>query len=151
MPNLIHLSYHKTIFINLKSNLKDGFKVFGYYCNDELIGFFTLILNNKSLETYFLGYDENHQYNNQLYLNMLYDMAKFGIENNFSSVVYARTAMEIKSSVGAKPEPMLMYLKHTNLLMNTLFKYIFGFMNPTQKWRNDIRFLRINLPNILLF
>ncbi|WP_229669525.1 GNAT family N-acetyltransferase [Yeosuana aromativorans] len=129
-------------FYQLKKELKDSFKVFGYYYHDELIGFFTLLCNNKSLETYFLGYDENHQYNNQLYLNMLYDMAKFGIENNFSSVIYARTAMEIKSSVGAKPEPMFMYLKHNNLVMNTLFKYIFRFMNPTQKWQERHPFLK---------
>ena len=122
-------------FYQLKKQLKDCFKVFAYYCNDELIGFFTLILNNKSLETYFLGYDDNHQHNNQLYLNMLYDMAKFGIENNFSSVVYARTAMEIKSSVGAKPEPMYMFLKHNNVLVNMLFKHIFGFMKPLENWK----------------
>jgi len=121
-------------FYILKSNLKERFKVFGYFLDNELIGFYTLIINNKSLETYFLGYDAEHQYNNQLYLNMLFDMAQYGIENNMNSIVYARTAMEIKSSVGAKKKDMIVYMKHTNGFANFLFKQIFNTMNPTQKW-----------------
>jgi len=59
-------------FYCLKKQLNDNFKVFGYYLNDEIVGFYTLIINGKHLETYFLGYDAEHQYPNQLYLNMLY-------------------------------------------------------------------------------
>jgi hypothetical protein len=61
-------------------------------------------------------------------------MVSYGIENNFSSIVYARTAMAIKSSVGAKPTKMFIYMKHTNWIMNTLLKYIFKLMNPKQNW-----------------
>ena len=121
-------------FYSLKKHLKENFKVFGYYLNSELIGFYTLILNNKTLETYFLGYDKEHQYLNQLYLNMLYHMVEFAIENKLESIVYARTAMEIKSSVGAKPKEMIMYMKHTNNIANTLLKTVFGLMKPSQKW-----------------
>lgn len=121
-------------FYNLKLQLNDSFKVFGYYLDDELIGFYTLILNDDYLETYFLGYDTMHQYPNQLYLNMLYDMVKFAIENKFSNIVYARTAMAIKSSVGAKPEPMSVYIKHTNSFINTILKQVFKLMNPKQDW-----------------
>lgn len=124
----------KNHFFIYKHHLKDNFRVFGYYLDDELVGFFTLILNNKHLETYFLGYNTKHQQANQLYLNMLYDMAKFGIEHHFESIVYARTAMEIKSSVGAKPKAMVMYLKHTNFVLNTILKQIFRFMNPSKDW-----------------
>lgn len=121
-------------FYTYKLHLGEKFRVFGYYLKDELIGFFTLILNGKQLETYFLGYDAEHQYPNQLYLNMLYDMAKFGIENGFEQIIYARTAMEIKSSVGAKPKPMVMYLKYTNNILNGILKQVFRFMNPSQDW-----------------
>tara|TARA_R110000868_G_scaffold173829_2_gene410220 strand:+ start:7528 stop:8688 length:1161 start_codon:yes stop_codon:yes gene_type:complete len=121
-------------FLKLKEHLKDDFKIFGYYLDNQLIGFYTLIINNKSLETYFLGYDCEHQYTNQLYLNMLYDMASFAINNRFASVVYARTAMEIKSSVGAKPKTMFVYLKCTNNIANAILKPIFNLMNPSQDW-----------------
>jgi len=121
-------------FLILKQQLKDNFKVFGYYLDNQLIGFYTLIVNDSVLETYFLGYDEEHQYKNQLYLNMLYDMAKYGINNKFTSVVYARTAMEIKSSVGAKPKEMFMYMRHTNSFANMILRIVFNFLNPTPKW-----------------
>jgi hypothetical protein len=121
-------------FISLKQELQTNFRVFGYFLENRLIGFYTLILNHESLETYFLGYDSEHQYANQLYLNMLFDMLDFAITNKFKSVVYARTAMEIKSSVGAKPIDMVMYMKHTNNLFNSLLKGVFNFMKPNQKW-----------------
>ncbi|WP_236778413.1 GNAT family N-acetyltransferase [Pseudalgibacter alginicilyticus] len=121
-------------FYSLKLQLQDKFKVFGYYLEDKLIGFYTLILNNKSLETYFLGYDIEHQIPNQLYLNMLYNMTEFAIEHGFTQVIYARTAMEIKSSVGAKPKAMVIYLKHTNGFINVILKQIFSLMNPKQDW-----------------
>lgn len=121
-------------FYNLKLNLQEQFKVFGYYLDGELVGFYTLLLNNQSLETYFLGYNSEHQHAKQLYLNMLYDMLTFGIEHQFTSIVYARTAMAIKSSVGAKPESMKIYMKHTNGIMNALLNPIFKLMNPKQDW-----------------
>lgn len=125
----------KNHFSKFKNQLDTSFKVYGYYLDNKLIGFYSLILNNSVVETYFLGYDPNYQYKHQIYLNMLYDMAQFGIENNFKSIVYARTAMEIKSSVGAKPQAMVMYLKHNNWLMNALLKSIFSLMNPSQDWQ----------------
>ena len=121
-------------FLSLKKELRENFKVFGYFHGDNIIGFYTLILNQSVLETYFLGYDSEYQHSNQLYLNMLYDMLDFAITNKFESVVYARTAMEIKSSVGAEPKEMVMYIKHTTPFANSILRYIFNFMKPNQKW-----------------
>ena len=125
---------HEAHFYQLKKALQDNFKIFGYFLNEKLVGFHTLILNNHQLETYFLGYDETHQHSNQLYLNMLYMMLHFGVDNRFETIVYARTAMEIKSSVGAKAVPMSMYLKHTNKLINLMLKWLFKVMNPSSTW-----------------
>ncbi|WP_054852315.1 GNAT family N-acetyltransferase [Olleya sp. ITB9] len=122
-------------FFNLKKHLDQDFKVFGYYLDGKLIGFYTLIINNSDLETYFLGYNPKYQHKHQLYLNMLYDMLAFGIDNNLKQVVYARTALEIKSSVGAKPEVMYIYMKHTNtVFINPVLRYIVKTLNPVKKW-----------------
>ena len=62
-------------------------------------------------------------------------MLDFAITNGYKKVVYARTAMEIKSSVGAKPNAMSIYIKHTdNLILNPTLKYIVNTLNPTSKW-----------------
>ncbi|MFD1615879.1 GNAT family N-acetyltransferase [Gelatiniphilus marinus] len=126
---------HKSHFYNLKLSLGEKFKVFGFFLNEQLVGFYTLILNNDILETYFLGYNKSLQRKHQMYLNMLYNMAFYGIENSFKTIVYARTAMEIKSSIGAKPKTMYVYLKHTNsFIANTVLKCIVKYMNPIRKW-----------------
>ena len=122
-------------FYQLKVHLKDDFKVIGVFLKQELVGFYTLILNDKTLETYFLGYNKGLQSQYQMYLNMLFNMASFGIENGFKTIVYARTAMEIKSSIGAKPKAMSIYLNHTNsFIANTVLKGIVKYMNPMRKW-----------------
>ena len=46
-----------------------------------------------------------------LYLNMLYDMVAYSIKKQFKTIVFARTALEIKSSVGAKPVAMKGFIK----------------------------------------
>lgn len=122
-------------FHQLKMHLKDNFKVFGVFLKDQLIGFYTLILNDKILETYFLGYNKDLQHQYQMYLNMLFNMASFGIENGYKKIVFARTAMEIKSSIGAKSHTMHIYLNHTNnFIANTILKGVVKYMNPIRKW-----------------
>lgn len=121
-------------FFIFKLQLQQKFRVFAFYLDNSIVGFYTLLLNGENLETYFLGYDGEHQHKNQLYLNMLYEMLAFGIAHNFKTVVYARTAMEIKSSVGAKPKSMSMYIKHTHPLINAVLPFIFRLMNPERPW-----------------
>ncbi|MBR9844613.1 MAG: GNAT family N-acetyltransferase, partial [Algicola sp.] len=112
---------HRNHFYQLKKELQDNFKIYGYFLDNQLIGFYSFIKNNDKLETYFLGYNQELQHQYQMYLNMLFDMASFGIQHQFKTVVFARTAMEIKSSIGAKPFDMYIYLKHTNnFIANTI-------------------------------
>ena len=62
-------------------------------------------------------------------------MASFGIQHQFKAVVFARTAMEIKSSIGAKPFDMYIYLKHTNnFIANTILKLVVKYANPVRDW-----------------
>ncbi len=126
---------NKHHFYHLKSQLNDDFKLFGYYLNNELVGFYTLIRNFNKLETYFLGYKADLQHQYQMYLNMLFDMASFGINEAYDEVVFARTAMEIKSSIGAKPHNMHIYVKHTNNFMaNAILRLVVKYANPVREW-----------------
>jgi hypothetical protein len=126
---------HKNHFCQLKKELKDDFKIYGYFKNSQLIGFYSFIKNYDQLETYFLGYNQELQHQHQMYLNMLFDMASFGIEHQFKAVVFARTAMEIKSSIGAKPHKMNIYVKHTNnFIVNRVLKLVVKYANPVREW-----------------
>ncbi len=123
--------YH---FYSLKSELGDAFRFFAYFENDQLIGFNTLIQHDEILETYFLGYDEKIQREKMLYLNMLYDMIGCGIHNGYKRINFGRTALEIKSSVGAKPEQLFGWMEHQNKLINRYLDFFFKLLEPKSTW-----------------
>ena len=121
-------------FESMKYHLKENFKVFGYLFNEKLIGFYTLILNNNDIDTYFLGYDKEIQKEKQIYLNMLFDMTEFGISNQSKRIVFGRTALEIKSTIGAEPVEIFGLIKHNNKAINPFMEKIFTSLNPKVEW-----------------
>lgn len=125
----------KNHFSVFKKNMKDKFLFYGYFMEDKMIGFNTLIKNGNIMETYFLGYDEEKQKSKMLYLNMLYDMIGYSIKNEFKKIVFARTALEIKSSVGAKPIEMFGFMKHENKLVNSQIEFLFKYLEPKTIWK----------------
>ncbi|MFC7345526.1 8-amino-7-oxononanoate synthase [Chryseobacterium zhengzhouense] len=121
-------------FKYMKMYLAENFKVFGYFLNEKLIGFYTLILNNQDIDTYFLGYDKEIQKEKQIYLNMLFDMTEFGISNHFKRIIFGRTALEIKSTIGAEPVEIFGLIKHSNKAVNLFTGKIFSSLNPRYYW-----------------
>lgn len=121
-------------FTELKKSLKEKFVVFGYFLDEKLIGFCTLILNGEDVDTYFLGYEKEIQKEKQLYLNMLVDMTEFSIDRGFKRIIFGRTALEIKSTVGAEPSEIFGLIKHQNPLINPFMKKIFTAINPQPEW-----------------
>ncbi len=124
----------KNHFKVIKEIFKDNFLVYGYFLDSKLIGFNTIIKNGKTINTYFLGYDESIQQKTMLYLNMLYDMVMFSVNQGFKEIIFSRTAMEIKSSIGAKPQKMYSLAKHNHPIINLAFNQIFNFLEPKSEW-----------------
>jgi hypothetical protein len=125
----------KNHFSNLKEQCGNRFQIFGYFLNDKLVGFHTLLLNEETLETYFLGYDATIQKENMLYLNMLYNMTEYGIENGYKRIIFGRTALEIKSSIGAQPINMSGFIYHNNKIINKYIGKIFKQLEPELNWQ----------------
>jgi len=121
-------------FAEFKKLLGDKFLFYGYFEEDKLIGFNTLIKNGCDIDTYFLGYDENCQREKMLYLNMLYDMIAYSVNKGYSRIIFARTALEIKSSVGAKPVEMFGFIKHSNPVLNFFMARFFSYFEPETIW-----------------
>lgn len=125
----------KNHFRVCKETLKDKFLFYGYFLDQKLIGFNTLIKNGNSMDTYFLGYDDSIQREKMLYLNMLYDMIAYSINKGFKEIIFSRTALEIKSSVGAKPIEMFGFMEHSNSHINKHVYRIFPHLEPTVVWQ----------------
>jgi hypothetical protein len=61
-------------------------------------------------------------------------MVGYSIKKRFKQITFARTALEIKSSVGAKPEEMIGFIKHQNPLINQLIAPLFRYFEPDNQW-----------------
>lgn len=125
----------KNHFAVFKEQLQENFLFYGYFENEKLIGFNTLIKNGSDLDTYFLGYDDSVQREKMLYLNMLYDMICYAIKEQFKTIIFARTALEIKSSVGATPLKMYGMMRHDNKFINRRLDFFFRYLEPETIWK----------------
>lgn len=126
----------KDHFTVLKKNLGADFQLYAYFLDKELIGFNTIVKNGETLEPYFLGYDAEKQKSSLLYLNMLYDIVGYASAKKFKTISFGRTALEIKSSVGAKPLELFGFIKHSNPLVNFFIARIFRSVEPKADWKN---------------
>jgi hypothetical protein len=130
--NMVDL--HDNYFLALKQNLGERFKLYGYFADKKLIGFYTTIENEDALDAHYLGYDESQNHAYQTYLNFLFDIVKNGIEMGAKHIVFSRTAHEIKSSVGAVAHDMYLYLKHDRAFINRILPYTLPILSPPEIW-----------------
>ncbi len=127
--NLFILS--KDYFYQLKKSLTEDCRVYGYFDSEnKLVAFYSLILNNAELEAHFLGYEKELNSKHQLYQNMLFDIVEEAISNSNKRINFSRTALEIKSTVGAYPREMYLYLKHKNSFLNKLLPHLVKYFMP---------------------
>lgn len=119
----------------LKRDLGDHFHLFAYYQNGQLLAFYTTIQNGEELEAHFLGYDKARNHDLQLYLNILYDIVRIGLAADCKTIVFARTALEIKSSIGAVAHDLWCYLRHQNGLVNNFTSTVLDYLKPVEKWQ----------------
>jgi len=121
---------HEDYFLELKRAFPDQFQLTGYYIDDQLIGYYTTIKNYKELEAHFLGFDYEQNRIYQTYLNILYDITRDGISEGVEKIIFARTALEIKSSIGAEPQEMYFYARHRSKFSNRLLNYMVDYLQP---------------------
>ncbi|MEL6863213.1 MAG: GNAT family N-acetyltransferase [Bacteroidota bacterium] len=130
--NVVNLN--ERYLLELKRELPDRFKLFGYFDEGELVAFYTTIHNGHELEAHFLGFDRRYNRSNQIYLNILYDIINIGIERGVDRIIFARTAMAIKSSVGAIAKEMYCYMRHRNAFSNRFLHPILDYLKPNEDW-----------------
>ncbi|MCR9052395.1 MAG: GNAT family N-acetyltransferase [Phaeodactylibacter xiamenensis] len=127
-------------FSRLKRAFGASFKVIGYFDEEELVGFCSVLRSGVAAEVHFLGFDEAYNESAQLYLNMLLACIRTGIEDFGSrQIILGRTATVIKSSVGGYPQPQQVWLKHGSPIVQALLPRIVGFLQPPMEKTEGIR------------
>ncbi len=121
-------------FTSWLEQFPERFKVWGYFLDEEFIGFSTAVYNGEELEAHFLGFDADYNRSHQLYLNMLYDLVEEAILAGSKELIFSRTALEIKSSVGAVPEDLYCWMRARYAVANSLVPIVAKFIAPLPEW-----------------
>lgn len=124
-------------FVKLKESMGDDIIIKSVKINNEFIAFYSLIIDkdHNELDAHFLGYDMSRNQANQTYQNILYSILEDSINLKVSKVNLSRTAMEIKSSVGAVGKTLFLLLKHRNKAVNWLLRRFLNSYVPDNSWQ----------------
>ena len=121
--------FNTNVFYDLKSK-KNNVSIYGYYLNDELIGFASDIKVNKVLYAHFIGLNYAINQTHEVYNLMLYEQVDYAIKNKLELIKFGRTAAEFKSNIGAIPKNDKIYLYHKNKVFLKILNPILSLVKP---------------------
>ena len=116
---------------NFKKLFGENYILKSYCLDDKLVGFVSGIINQESLDAHFVGIDYQLNREHAIYQRMLYDYIEIAIDKKLKTINFGRTASEIKSSVGAVPQDLTMYLRHQKTIKNKILKLFLQRVQPT--------------------
>ncbi len=117
-------------FYELKMDLAHKFEFHALYLDQKMVGFYTLIFYQTTMETHYIGLDYDTNQEAKLYFNILFLSTKKMIEGKYASLELGRTAREAKVNLGAMPKQIFNYIKVKNPLVKLTLQY---FLNRFSK------------------
>lgn len=128
------LNLDENYFYQVKLQLGDRFKVFVLREDDRIIAFYTYFVKHNELLAHFLGFEKKEKQKEKIYTNILIRLIEHGILHRVDSIDLGRTALEIKSSVGAEEEVLYCYITHRSKWYNKFLNKILDYLMPTEVW-----------------
>jgi len=113
----------------------------------EILGFVTAIRDGETALGYYIGFDREAAASGlPIYLRLLHATVADAIEWGCKGLSLGRTALEPKAALGAKPEPMSVWLRHRVPALNWIFRGLLGGVphaeaperNPFKSTRNAV-------------
>ena len=124
-------NFNLETYRDLKEKLGDDYILKTYWLEDKMVGFVSGVVNKNSLDAHFVGIDYQMNRAYAIYQRMLYEYIKIGISKKLKIINFGRTASEIKSSIGAIPQDLTMYLRHKKTVKNKILKLFLQRVQPT--------------------
>ena len=117
-------------FGNLKNQLAQNFIFKAFLLNDKLVAFSTAIIYNEGMHAHHIGfnYDLNKKY--ALYQNLLYHFIQDAILLKKQFINFGRDAMEIKSTVGAEPMRLKLFVRFSNSITQLILDSFLKLAKP---------------------
>lgn len=110
-------------FYELKKDLQQQFEFHAMYHNDTMVGFYTFIFYEQSMETHYIGLDYAMNKSHNLYFNILFISIKKMIDKRFDLLELGRTGREAKANAGALPRQVFNYIKVKNALVKITLNF----------------------------
>lgn len=139
-------SLHAAELVTSKERWGDDFVVTGYELDGVLRGFQCAYVGREETEAFFVGFDPDLLKSHAIYQRMLVEFICLGVRRNSTRVNMGRTALEIKSSVGALSRRLQCEVRFRNPLFHgVVSRYTRGY-NPVvadlrQPWKADAQAL----------
>jgi uncharacterized membrane protein YdjX (TVP38/TMEM64 family) len=108
------------------------FSLYGYFLNGRLVGFRSSLDAADRLIAHYVGFEADVNAEQKLYQRMLYDYVAEGIEKKLPAIHLGRTALEIKSTVGAEREDYFLLFHSKNWFYRTIGNYYVSRLVATQ-------------------
>ncbi len=115
----------------LITNFSNTYILKTLWLNNTMVGFMSGMIHKNQLDAHFVGIDYNFNKEYAIYQKMLYEYIDIAIKQKLNQINFGRTASEIKSSVGAKPKDLTMYLRHKKGFTNQILKLFLQRIQPT--------------------
>ena len=125
-------SLHRAELVESKRVWKDDFVVNGYYLEGRLCGFQCAYVGAAETEAFFVGFEPQLIKSHGIYQRMLVEFICLGVSRKSDRVNMGRTALEIKSSVGALPRRLQCDVRFRNRLFHRMVHAYTRGYNPSQ-------------------
>jgi hypothetical protein len=104
--------------ISLKRKMGKSVRCSALFEGQQMLAFTTGILNGEEFEAHHIGLDYGQNRHRALYLNVLFHYIEMALESGARTVCFGRTALEMKTTVGAVPVYFNAFMKLSNGFLN---------------------------------
>lgn len=106
----------------LAETLGDGMRCTIIRRDDQLLGFVTTIRDGRQAIGYYIGFDRETNAKCPLYFRLLQTVVDDAIRLGCQQLSLGRTALEPKARLGARPDPLRIWIRHRVPMLNILVR-----------------------------
>ena len=113
-------SLHLGELIESKRMWGDAFIIKVYKLEGAAVGFQCAFVTREATEAFFVGFDPELRKSHAIYQRMLLEFIRMGIQGGSTEIHMGRTALDVKSSVGALPRRLRCEVRFRNPLAHQI-------------------------------
>lgn len=111
-----------TFLPTLAESLGDDMRFTVLRQGETLLGFVTTVKDGETAVGYYIGFDRKANAGIPIYFRLLQSVVGHAIELGCKRLSLGRTALEPKARLGARPEPMRIWIRHRIPMLNLIVR-----------------------------